>query len=161
MLALTKKVDYGLIALCHLAQNRDRVATAREIAARYHVPQALLMNILKVLAHAELVRSSRGPKGGYELCVAPESLTLRDVIEALEGPISFVQCATIEHEPHSGRCELIEHCPISAPVRRLHARLKQFLTDITLADIAGDPDFGLVPVASDVSLTFEQHGGAR
>lgn len=143
MLALTKKVDYGLIALCHLAQNRQRVATAREIAERYRLPQALLMNILKCLAQNELVRSSRGPRGGYELSVDPEQVSLHDIIEVIEGPVRFVQCASLAGESAAEhRCELIEVCPVSGPVRRLHGKLKAFLTRVTLAELAFDPEFG-------------------
>jgi len=155
MLALTKKVDYSLVALCHLAQHRDRVATAREIAERYHLPQALLMNILKALAHAGVVRSSRGPKGGYELAVAAESVTLYELIEKLEGPVRLVQCAAMDDPAGGERCELIATCPISRPVRRLHRRLLQFLSEITLADIASDPEYGVLP---GVSVTLATTG---
>src|SRR5215510_2114177 len=96
MLALTKKVDYGLIALCHLANHRDEMATAREIAARYHLPPALLMNVMKSVAQAGLVRSSRGARGGYELAQPPEAITLNAIIEAIEGPVRFVQCVVID-----------------------------------------------------------------
>lgn len=152
MLALTKKVDYGLIALCHLAQNRSRVATAREIAERYQVPHALLMNILKQLAAHALVRSSRGPRGGYELAVEPDAISLNDLIEIIEGPIRFVQCAMVNGDTAEPRCELTEVCPVSGPVRRLHQKLKSFLSETTLADIAFDPCFGRPPEYLEVGV---------
>jgi Rrf2 family protein len=154
MLALTKKVDYGLIALCHLTRHRDQVHNAREIAERYRLPQALLMNILKILSHKGLINSTRGPKGGYELAVEPATVNLSDIIEALEGPIRFVQCAAMESDSPGARtqpCELRDACPISAPVLRLHKKLKAFLTGVTLAEMASEADFSAAPIPVEVN----------
>ena len=76
MLALTRKTDYALIALCHLARQPERVISARQIARRFSMPLPLLMNVLKTLAAHEVVRSVRGAKGGYQLARRPEDLTL-------------------------------------------------------------------------------------
>lgn len=68
MLALTKKTGYGLIAMAHLAELPEgRVCSAREIAALYEIPAALLMNVLKALSSAGYVESFRGARGGYRL----------------------------------------------------------------------------------------------
>lgn len=145
MFTLTRKTDYALIALCHMARRPQEISTAREIAERYHMPAALLMNILKQLAQAELVRSIRGSKGGYTLAMPPGQITLEDVIRATEGPYRFVQC-TAESKDESPPCDLIDHCPISGPVRRVHAKLRAFLTDVTLAELAFDCEPGDKPV---------------
>lgn len=145
MFTLTRKTDYALIALCHMARRPQEISTAREIAERYHVPPALLMNILKLLTQGELVRSIRGSKGGYTLALPPERINLEGIIRATEGPYRFVQC-TAETAVESRPCELIDLCPISGPVRKVHAKLKAFLTDVTLADLAFDPEHGDRPV---------------
>ena len=75
MLTLTRKTDYALIALTHLAQARERCICAREIAEKYGLPSALLMNLLKQLAQKGLVKSSRGPRGGYTLGAPPGQIT--------------------------------------------------------------------------------------
>ncbi|MCK6455744.1 MAG: Rrf2 family transcriptional regulator [Phycisphaerae bacterium] len=154
MLALTRKTDYALIALAYLVQNRGEVANARAIAERYHVPVALLMNVLKTLAHEGFIRSLRGAKGGYVLAVEPDSVSLYDLIRAIAGPIRFVQCAGAEGDGTAGAdpCDLEHSCPISRPARRVHEKLEQFLKQITLADIAGDrccghEPSGVVPLA--------------
>jgi len=159
MLALTKKVDYGLIALCHLANHRDEVATARVMAERYHLPPAMLMNVMKSVAQAGLVRSSRGARGGYELARRPEEITLNAVIEAIEGPVRFVQCVVIDGEagPHQ-QCELSSTCPVSMPAHRLHAKLKHFLSEVTLADIASDPTFDHRPAMAEIGLALTGRG---
>lgn len=138
MLALTKKTDYALIALTFLVHNKGQVATARAISERYRVPLALLMNILKVLAQKGMIRSMRGVKGGYLLEKPPESITLYDLILAIEGPVRFVRCAS--ELPNNGHvaCELLEVCPVSRPVKTVNDRLVGFLKEVTLADVAAD-----------------------
>lgn len=149
---LTRKTDYALIALCHMARRPQEISTAREIAERYHVPPALLMNILKLLTQAELVRSIRGSKGGYTLAMPPGQITLEGIIRATEGPYRFVQC-TAESKDDSPPCDLIDHCPISGPVQRVHAKLKAFLTEVTLAELAFESQRGDEPVQLAVALS--------
>jgi Rrf2 family protein len=92
MLTLTRKTDYALIALTHLSQNKESCTSAREIATLYGLPLPLLMNVLKLLGQQGLAKSSRGPKGGYQLARSPNEITLHDIILAVEGPIQLVQC---------------------------------------------------------------------
>ena len=89
MLTLTRKTDYALIALSHLAANQGRIVSAREIAGKYRVPLALLMNLLKLCAAAGLVESVRGARGGYRLGKPPEKITLVELVEAIEGPLKL------------------------------------------------------------------------
>lgn len=139
MLALTKRTDYAIIALAHMAQNPGAVHNAREIAERFRVPPALLMNVLKDLCHGELVRSTRGVKGGYSLALPADQITLNDIIRAADGPVRFVQCAG--EESGDAACELMATCPVSRPVRKVHDKLTDFLATVTLAQIAHDPDY--------------------
>ena len=135
MLSLTRKTDYALIALCHLAHEPGRVCTAREISERYHLPAALLMNVLKLLSHSDLVSSTRGAKGGYQLGIAAAEISLANIIEAVEGPVQFVQCSGHDGES-AGGCEIVETCPIRGPVGAIQKRLEEFLSGITLKEIA-------------------------
>jgi len=137
MISLTKKTDYALIALTHLARNGGEVCTAREIAAKFQVPAALLMNVLKTLCQGELVRSIRGARGGYSLAKAPEQISLADIITVVDGPIRFTQCSGSE-ESHKAPCDLNDTCPVKLPVQRIHARLEQFFRQISLADMVRD-----------------------
>ena len=140
MFALTRKTDYGIIALSHMARRPGEVCTARDIAERYHLSQALLMNVLKCLGHSDLLVSTRGVKGGYQLARPAEDTTLTEIISAVEGPIHFVQCAGDEPDGPSA-CDLICTCPVSRPIRKVHDKLVGFLNQITLAQIAGDTDY--------------------
>jgi Rrf2 family protein len=135
MLTLTRKTDYALIALTHLAHEPAGYSSAREIAARYNLPLPLLMNLLKLLAQKGLTRSVRGPRGGYTLAKPSNKIALTDIITAVEGPVQLVQCVEMHEEDHN-ECQLVSCCPVRSPIHRIHDRLVSFLTSITLSDIA-------------------------
>jgi len=141
MLQLTKKTDYSILALSYMAQRPQSVCTAREIAEQFHVPSALLMNVLKTLCQGELVRSLRGAKGGYTLAMPAEQISLADIIAVIEGPVRFVQCAARGDGPRDP-CVLMATCPVSRPVRKVHNQLNDFLKQVSLAQIAFDEDYG-------------------
>jgi Rrf2 family protein len=139
MLALTKKTDYALIALSYLARAKVQTVSARQIGERYSMPLPLLMNVLKRLGRSGLVRSVRGVKGGYQLAMPAEQITLAMLIEAMEGPVGLVQCA-VQGPVRKGRvpCRVGESCPVRWPARRVHQRLQDFLEEVTLADMLTD-----------------------
>jgi len=142
MFTLTRRTDYGIIALAHLAQQPPGVVSgARDIAERYHVPASLLINVLKALCHGELVRSTRGAKGGYALAMPASDITLADIIGVIEGPVRFVQCSG-DAADDAPQCELLHSCPVTRPVRKVHDRLMAFLNRVTLAEIAFDGGYG-------------------
>ena len=87
MLKLTKKADYGLIAVRHLAANADLGAcSAKDLAEMYGLPQEALAKLLQKLTKAGLLQSQQGTNGGYTLARDPRSISALDVIKALEGP---------------------------------------------------------------------------
>lgn len=139
MLAFTRKTDYALIALTHLAQHPDACNSAREIAARYGVPLPLLMNILKQMTQQGLAQSVRGPRGGYRLATTPDKISLNDIIGAVEGPVQLVQCVDWYQNKARGKlktgCDLMAACPVRPTIHRVHARLVEFLAGVTLADV--------------------------
>lgn len=137
MLALTRKTEYALIAVCHLARVGDRIVSARDIADAYTVPLPLLMNVLKSLTQCGLVRSVRGARGGYGLAVPPERLTLATLLEAVEGPLRLVRCLPSNNESDES-CELLGSCPIRHPVHKLHDKLRAFLDSFSVAELAFD-----------------------
>lgn len=93
-LQVSRKVDYALRAVIHLAEEEanDRSCVLSEIAERERMPRQFLEKIVQQLIHAGLVKSRRGPRGGYTLAKPAEQMTFRDVIEAVEGPISLNVC---------------------------------------------------------------------
>ena len=141
MLSLSKKTDYALIALAYLAERPGRVASAREIAGARDLPVALLMNILKELHHHQVLGSTRGVKGGYEIAGDLSTLSLHELILALEGPVRLVECAEDSAPCHhdnvadADACRVSGHCAVQAPLQALHHRLVRFLRDVKLSDV--------------------------
>jgi Rrf2 family protein len=138
MLTLTRKTDYALIALAHLAQDPTRRSSAREIASQYGVPLPLLMNLLKLLTQRGFARSSRGPRGGYSLGTSADQISLNDIVQAIEGPVQLVQCVdqpTSSANGEESACDLMCSCPVRSPIHKIHERLVEFLSGITLADL--------------------------
>jgi len=144
MLALTKKTEYALIAMSHLAARLGRIVSAREIAQASGVPLPILTNILKTLTHAGIVRSTRGASGGYGLAKQVDTITLHELIETIEGPFQLVQCALSSNGSNNDKspCELETSCPIRTPVYKIHDRLRDFLDGVTLADLMEPPSPG-------------------
>lgn len=130
MLSLTKKTDYALIAMAYLAERPGVYCSARQISKEYKLPLPVLMNILKTLNHSGLVVSTRGVRGGYKIADDPAKVSLARLIDAVEGPIRFVQCVGKTEE------ELcVGGCPIRGPVLKLHQKLNDFLEASTLAEV--------------------------
>jgi len=137
MLALTKKTGYALVAMSYLSSlEPGRLASAREIASLSDVPTSLLMNVLKELAASGYVESVRGSHGGYRLAIDPEQVTLAEVVEAIEGPVKLAECVTeAAGDGAECTCRIMASCPVADPVHRVHRKLKDFLSKVTLEEI--------------------------
>lgn len=131
MLRLSKKVDYGLVLLSKLCTERTS-ASAREIAQRYQLPLPMIANILKALAAAGVLASTRGAQGGYELARPAGRITLAQVVEALDGPFNLVDCVADEE-----RCKFARVCPTHDPIQVVHHKFQSFMEELTLAEILG------------------------
>ena len=139
MLRLTKKADYGLMALKYLAEQQDPNASqsAKDIAEAYHIPPQLLAKILQTLAKTGLLVSHAGTNGGYSLARSAAQISAFEVIRAIDGPLFITSCITIH-----GACDLTSHCTIKEPLRKVNDSIKDLLSGITIADLidASDPD---------------------
>jgi Rrf2 family protein len=134
MLKLTKKADYGLIALKHLAVKKSS-ASAKEIADSYRIPLALLSKVLQKLAKNGFLQSEQGTNGGYRLVRSPQSITALEVIRSIDGPIFLTACFT-EH----GGCDQSEGCIVREPLRKVHDGIQKLLASISIADMAHDEE---------------------
>jgi Rrf2 family protein len=152
LLSLTRKSDYALVALSYLAHRAEARCSAREISEQVKVPLPVLTNILHQLLQHGIVSSTMGAKGGYLLAKKPELISLTDIVDAIEGPFRLSVCCGDEEGHDDHRCDLELSCRIKAPVRKVHQSLRQYLSRVTLFQIA----FDHVPVA----LGFEGPAGA-
>ena len=135
MLRLSKKVEYALLSLQHLSGLRgEGIATAREMADRYHIPPEILGKVLQALTRRDIVESVQGAKGGYRLRRLLPLTTLGEVIEAVDGPVHVVPC-TGDHY----NCDQEASCTIKRPIIRLQQQLHQFVFSLPL-DTLCQPD---------------------
>jgi len=139
MLQLTKRTEYGLIALTHLAQREGAVVPVREICERYPVPKRLVAEVLKDLCHSQLVESTRGSSGGYTLARRPEAISVGDVVLALEGAPVLTSCASLGMFSAAHACDVEHVCPIRSPIETLRLELWKLLTRTTLRDLLQQP----------------------
>jgi Rrf2 family protein len=130
MFQLSKKADYGLIALKHLAQHSEESVSAREIAAHYHIPAELLAKVLQRLARKGLLVSQQGINGGYVLARDPASISIVDVLEALDGPISITPCERGED------CQQMSLCSVRDPLQKIKAKVVRVLGDTSIYELA-------------------------
>src|SRR5947207_7955996 len=101
MLRLSKKADYALIAMKHLALRGDLgSSSAREIAGLYGIPIELMAKVLQRLVRRGLLASHQGTRGGYQLARVPAQISIADVIQAIDGPVAVTACSAEE-----GQCE--------------------------------------------------------
>jgi Rrf2 family protein len=134
MLKLTKKADYGLIALKHLAKaNGGGSATAKEIADSYGIPLPLLAKVLQKLTKTGLLRSLPGTNGGYLLNRDPRRISTLEVIRAIDGPILLTSCFTSH-----GECDQSDRCTVREPLRKVHEGIQELLQGITISDLSQD-----------------------
>src|ERR1700736_6897791 len=108
MFKLSKKADYGLIAMKHLALHRDQHAcSANEIAEEYGLSVTLMAKVLQKLARQNLVAAKHGSSGGYQLAKEPHQISALDVISAIDGPVLITSCLT-SHGARAARAT----CPV-------------------------------------------------
>ncbi|MDB5322536.1 MAG: Rrf2 family transcriptional regulator [Phycisphaerales bacterium] len=138
MLCLSKKSEYALVALAHLAEQPGRTASAREIAQARLLPPALLMNILKNLQAHGLLRSTRGVKGGYRIDRELNSLSLYELIAIVECAANAAEpdCGCLEHLSDAANdMEFARFAGSQGPVQALQFKLVRFLKDVRVADL--------------------------
>jgi Rrf2 family protein len=131
MLKLTKKADYGLMAMRHLAEHADQGAcSAKDVADSYGIPQEALAKILQRLAKAGLLHSQHGINGGYTLARDPETISAFEVIRAIDGPLFITSCVTVR-----GECGQSDRCNIREPLRKVNSSIEDVLRRIKISEM--------------------------
>src|SRR5437870_7179199 len=135
MLRLSKKADYALIAMKHLALRGDRgSSSAREIAGLYDIPIELLAKVLQRLVRRGLLASQQGTRGGYQLVRMPSQISVADVIQAIDRQVSVTACSTDDGQ----QCEQFAKCNVRDPLWRVRERILAALGECTIAELAAD-----------------------
>jgi Rrf2 family transcriptional regulator, cysteine metabolism repressor len=142
---LSTKCRYGLRAMIELARNFDNGPLNRKsIAKTQRISKAYLENILISLREKNLIRTTRGANGGFVLQARPSSITVLQIVNALEGSIAPVDCLE-----NKSVCDRSGHCPARTVWQKLYDAQVKTLSGITLQDII-DAD----PVSHDVNYVI-------
>ncbi len=141
MLKLSKKADYALIALRHLATRRGQhPCSAKEMAQAYGIPLELLAKVLQKLVKKGLLTSQHGAEGGYSLAQSPSAMTAFDVIHAIDGPLLITSCVTAR-----GECFQAPKCTVREPLGKVNEIIMEALNSLTIAGL-GSEGPGLVQI---------------
>jgi len=142
MLRLSKKTDYALMAMKHLAFDpQRRTASAREIAERYDIPIELMAKVLTRLVRSGLLISHQGVHGGYELAQPPAATSVAAVLEAMDGPLTMTACTQDDD-----RCDQFSKCNVRDPLHRVRDRIAAILAECSITEMAADPEPSASPV---------------
>jgi Rrf2 family protein len=129
---VTAKADYAVRAVVELARSaQDSPRKVDEIAKAQSIPVSFLENILTQLRSSGIVRSQRGPEGGYWLAHPAEEVTLAQIIRAVEGPLVGVRGQRPEEVEYAGSAESLKQVWVA-----LRANLRKVLEHVTVADVA-------------------------
>lgn len=131
---LTKATDYALILLGHLnTMDKEKITSVKEVAKTCHIPKRFLANIVHRLSKGGILITIKGMDGGIKLSKSSDKITIKDVLEVLEGNIRFVDCQT-----QSGICNVEDFCTIK---NFWDAKLANFISTLDNTTIKDLSDF--------------------
>jgi Rrf2 family protein len=134
MLKLSKKSDYGLIAIRHLAMRHAKgPCSAREISRTYGIPSELLAKILQKLVKSGMLVSQQGSEGGYSLSRDPSAITAFEVIKAIDGPLLITSCVTAH-----GDCSQAPTCTVKEPLSKVNEIIVGALSSVTISSLGDE-----------------------
>lgn len=138
MLKLTKKADYALMAMKHLADHASHgtgSASAKDVADSFSIPPEALAKILQKLAKAGLLQSHHGTNGGYRLARPAHTISAFEVIRAIDGPLFITSCVTVR-----GECDQSGRCNIREPLRKVNESIEAVLRRIKISHMREEPE---------------------
>ncbi len=134
MFQLSKKVEYALIAMRHMAvSGSGTIVTTKEIADRYNLPYDLLAKVMQTLARKGFISSYQGVRGGYIFRHDPRTVKVSDIINAIEGKpnLSIIQCES--ETPNN--CIIHSTCTIKTPLVKLQSSINTVLKDMSIMEM--------------------------
>jgi len=136
MLKLTKKADYALMAMKHLAERTGSTSqSAKDVADAFGIPPEALAKILQRLAKAGLLQSQHGSNGGYTLARPAHTISAFEVIQAIDGPLFITSCITVR-----GECGQSDRCNIREPLRKVNDSIEAVLKRIKISHMREEPE---------------------
>src|SRR6202012_456031 len=132
MLRISRLTDYATVVLATLAEKPERVQTATSLAEQTRIAAPTVSKLLKQLQRANLVTSTRGLHGGYQLARPAADITAADILDALVGPVALTDCAAV-----LGLCGIEEPCRVGKVWQPWNPAIRRSLHEDTLAQLAG------------------------
>lgn len=145
MLRIAKFTDYAITLMTRLARAPLRRVSAQQLARELSLPAPTVAILLKTLARAGLVNSTRGAGGGYALTDQPQNISVARIISAIEGPVALTECALGQ-----GRCTLETKCTTRDNWRLISQTVRVALEAVSLDSMAG-------PLRADQFGSFNFH----
>ena len=130
MLRISTLTDYGTVVLVQRAANAGHVCSATDVASATEIALPTVSKLLKSLARAGLVNSTRGASGGYKLARDPADISAADVIDALEGPVSITECSSSD-----SHCNFEHVCNVGGAWQRINVAIRHALDGVSLVDL--------------------------
>jgi Rrf2 family protein len=127
---ITRETDYAIRCVIHLSERPDDVVMVEEIARAKSIPKSFLSKILQKLVKADIVKSYRGVKGGFQIAKSPRDISLLDVIEAIDGVIAMNRCAV-----NKKFCSLSNDCTVHPVWVELRKDVEKKLEKIDFAKL--------------------------
>jgi len=128
---ITKAETYGIFGVMHLAeQEAGRVVPLSDIAESQDIPEKFLAKIFQNLTKTGIVRSHRGVKGGFSLIKKSADLTIREVVESIQGPYHLIMCL-----PDGTRCDRSDNCMVRVVMAEAEKKLMEVFESYTIADL--------------------------
>jgi len=133
MLRLTKKIEYAILAMQYIAGNPNKLITAKEMSERLNISFEFLSKTLQALMKNALIVSHQGKSGGYSLTRSPESISISEIINALDETSTVVECASEEDILNCNRQNV---CTIRQPMNSIQSKINSIFEQTTLAEFS-------------------------
>lgn len=130
MLRISRLTDYGTLVLANLPSDEDQPLSATDVAATTGIALPTVSKLLKSLAKAKLVTSTRGAQGGYRLSRDADQISAASIIDALEGPVSITECSASD-----SHCDFESVCNVGNAWQRINVAIRRALEDVNLTDL--------------------------
>ncbi|CAN5473267.1 Rrf2 family transcriptional regulator [soil metagenome] len=130
MLRFSKKVEYALMALKHIAFTNN-VVTAKEISNKYNIPYELLAKILQKLKKEEILISTQGMNGGYSLNKKASEISLHNIVTVFEGNVAITEC---QNGNKACSCSMHDSCSIKNPIEMIQKDIEKLFMRKTISD---------------------------
>ncbi len=139
MIRLSRLADYAVVVMSHFALHDRGLISTQQLSELTTLSVPTVSKILKSLVRQGLLESVRGVHGGYQLAKPATSITVAEIITAVDGPIALTDCA----DEHKGECGIESLCPVRDGWRRINSAIRHTLEEISLQELITPASFEL------------------